>query len=211
MKLFLASSFDKTISLFLEKMPKQNKNRRVVFIANAADPYEGDKWWVDLDREAFKNNGFEIIELDLRKISQDEFSKRLNSADILHFCGGSVFYLLYLIREKRFENVIKYAVSEGNLIYTGTSAGSMIVANSVKSDSFDGDPEEKEFIGKLPDFNGLGLVNFLIMPHCNSTDFTDNNIKTIKRLPELNTPLIMLYDNQAVWVEDGKMEILEKM
>jgi len=113
--------------------------------------------------------------------------------------------LLSLINEKDFENIIKNSILTGDLIYTGTSAGSMIVADSVKSGSFD--PEEKDFIDKVPDCKGLGIVNFLIMPHCNSADFTEANVDTVKQLPELKTPLIMLYDNQVVWAEDGKIEI----
>ncbi|MFH1175497.1 MAG: Type 1 glutamine amidotransferase-like domain-containing protein [bacterium] len=208
MKLFLASSFDKTISLFIERLPNINKRQKVLFISNASDHCEGDKWWVESDRNAFIENGFDLSEIDLRDISKDDLSLQLNNSDILHICGGSVFYLLSLIREKELESIIKDAILKDKLIYTGTSAGSMIVANSVKSAFIE--PEEKDFVKIIPDFNGIDLVNFLIVPHCNNSDFIKDNIDTARYLPELKTPLIMLYDNQAVWVEDRKIEILEK-
>ena len=50
MKLFLASSLDKTLPLFeplLVPATKEPSNLKVIFIANAADPYQ-EKWWIDL-------------------------------------------------------------------------------------------------------------------------------------------------------------------
>jgi len=93
MKLFLASSLDKTISLFMKKLPNVSKRRKVLFVANASDSYGGDKWWVESDRKAFSENGFDLSEIDLRNISKDNLTLQLKNADILHICGGSVFFI----------------------------------------------------------------------------------------------------------------------
>ncbi len=49
MKLFLASSLDKTFPLLLQKFSKSPKESKVIFVANAADPFD-DKWWIELDK-----------------------------------------------------------------------------------------------------------------------------------------------------------------
>ena len=205
MKLFLASAFDQVAELF-EKRVQKLKGKKVIFIENPADIYNNDKWWVKLDREAFIRLGSIVINVDLRDIAMDEFKKILAEADIIHICGGSVFYTMSLLKEKGFDKIIADFVKENKLIYTGTSAGSMIVADNLSLDSHD--PDEKQFVEKLKDFLGLGLVNFLIIPHANNKDFTDNNIEIIKNLTKFSQPVIFLYDTQAVLVENSKIEII---
>lgn len=203
MKLFLASSLDETISLLKQRIPESMN--RVVFVANAADPFD-DRWWVDLDREAFKKSGFEIIEVDLRKISKDELEGKLKNTDILHFCGGSVFYLLSILKQKDVAGLITDYVKNNKVVYTGTSAGSIISASSLSLYRYD--TEEVKFFKNDADSSGLGLVDFIILPHCNNLEFAENNKNVVERANESPAPLLLLQDSQAVWVEDKKIEIL---
>lgn len=209
MKLFLASSFDKTAELLKGRI-KGLKGKKVIFIANAADNDVGDKWWVKSDRDAFSKFGSKITDVDLRDINKEDFTKLLRESDIIHFCGGSVIYLICLIKERGFDKLIVEYVKKDKIIYTGTSAGSMIVANDLTIDAYD--PDEKEFVDRMKDNSGLSLVNFLIIPHTNSKDFAKGNSKMVSELPEIEScqSLIFIYDNQAVWVEDNKFEILSK-
>ncbi len=203
MKLYLASALDETLHLILDKLPQ---NGKVIFIANAADPYPGDKWWIEGDRKVLKDNGFQLTELDLREIDLSEFTKNLAEANIIHFGGGSVLYLLNLLRARGLDNVLKEYVSQGKIIYTGTSAGSIIVAPSVMLLKYDKD--EKDIIAQTTDFSGLGLVNFVVIPHCNQVEFIQSNLSALSHLPEEKNPLIMLRDSQLVAFEDGRVEIL---
>ncbi len=162
MKLFLASSLDKTLPLLLERIEKSAKELKVLFVANASDPLE-NAWWVDLDRDAFKSAGFNIIEIDLRKVSVEEFARQIEEVDILHVCGGSVLYILWLLRKKEIFDIILNVVNQEKVLYTGTSAGSIIAAPSVQLYSYD--PEEREAAKELQDFTGFGFVPFLIKPY----------------------------------------------
>ena len=207
MKLFLASSFDKTASL-LAKNCGEIKDKNVIFIANAADTHKGDTWWIDTDRQAFIKLGCKVNDVDLRVITKNDLEKLLKEYDIIHFCGGSVLYLINLLRGRAFDKLITNFVRKNEIIYTGTSAGSMIAAKDLKLSYFD--PEEKEYIDveKIKDFSGLNLVNFLIVPHTNNEDFSKGNIEMVRNLPKFSQPLVFIYDNQAVFVEDNKFEIL---
>src|SRR3989339_90949 len=201
MKLFLASSFDKTAELLKSKI-KSLRCKKVIFIPNAGDNDKGDKWWIKTDRDAYLKLGCKVIDTDLRIVSKDAFTKLLKESDIIHFCGGSVIYLICLIKERGFDKLIVEYVKKDKIIYTGTSAGSMIVADDLTIDAYD--PDEKEFVDRMKDNSGLGLVNFLIIPHTNSKDFAKGNSKMVSELPEIEScqSLIFIYDNQAVWVED---------
>src|SRR3989338_4328649 len=117
MKLFLASSLDKTLSLLLPKLAKPIEETKVLFVANAADPYK-DKWWEDLDRKAFAKAGFQLTAIELGKVSDSEFTQYIAKADILHICGGSVFYLLSLLKQKGFDRVIIDSVRNSKILYT---------------------------------------------------------------------------------------------
>ena len=207
MKLFLASSFDKTAGLF-EKAYGKMGDKKVIFIANASDTHTGDTWWIDIDRQAFIKLGCKVIDADLRAITKQDLGKLLKESDIVHFCGGSVLYLIELLKEKGFDKLIVDCVKKGDIVYTGTSAGSMIAAEDLKLSYFD--PEEKEYVDveKIKDFSGLGLVNFLIIPHTNNKDFTQGQVEMVKYLPKFTQPLVFIYDNQALLVEDNKFEIL---
>jgi len=209
MKLFLASSFDKTANLLADKIGRKIKGKKVIFIANASDTHTGDKWWIDTDRQAFIKLGCKVTEVDLRVIPEKDFEKLLKKSHIIHFCGGSVLYLIDLLRERGLAKLVTHFVRKGKIIYTGTSAGSMIVAQDLKLSYFD--PEEKGYIDveKIKDFSGLGLVNFLIIPHTNNKDFTQGNVELVKYLPKFSQPLIFIYDHQAVWVEDDMYKIIE--
>jgi len=206
MKLFLSSSFEKTAGLLESKIGRKIKGKKVIFIENASDNHTGDIWWIRTDREAFLKLGCDIVDTDLRNISKDDFTKLLKDSDIIHFCGGSVLYLINLIKEKGLKEIIVDAVKKNKIVYTGTSAGSMVVSTDLSLCAFDQD--EKDEYKKKENYCGLALLNFLILPHSNNIDFTGANIKMVEKLSNFSQPVIFIYDNQAVFVEDDKFEIL---
>ena len=205
MKLFLASSLDKTMPLLFQRITKPAKEVRVLFIENAADFFT-DKWWVTTDREAFLGLGCKLVDIDLREISKGDFLQHIANADILHMCGGSVVYLLSLIKQKGFDEIIVSSVRENKILYTGTSAGSIIVAPSV--DLFMYQEKEANFAKKGMDFTGLGLVSFLILPHINNPESVEGKKNMFAHLSEYSRPILLLHDSQAVWVEDDKFELV---
>lgn len=206
MKLFLTSSLDKTLELLPKKLSGPLSGKKVLFIANASDNAIGDKWWIDLDRKAFERSECVISDIDLRNISVHDFAVELTKHDIVHFCGGSVLYLASLMRRGGFVDALIDSVRGEDILYTGTSAGSMVAAKDLSLNRWD--PEEQAYVVGMEDFSGIGLVNFLILPHSNSKDFVESNLRMVEKLPEYNQAVVVLYDNQAIWVEDTKLEIL---
>ena len=203
-KLFLASSLNLTILNFI-KIAKiaDSKNLNVGFIDIASEPYRGkiDLFWVDNDRKAFMKNNFKVTNLDLNSYKGDfmEFN-------ILHFCGGHTRYLLSKIHKLGHFDSIRSAITNKNIIYTGTSAGSMIVAPSlVGAGQLDDDINEKFSLKKQ---EGLNLVNFLILPHFNNPNFIASNHQSIQST-NYPYPLIFLNDNSAIWVDSNQFQIIQ--
>lgn len=180
----------------------------MLFVANAADTYD-DKFWVELDKKAFEKAGFHVEPIDLRKLDKEELKKFLNNADIFHVCGGSVLYLLNLLRQRELVEIIRDFIRNGKMIYTGTSAGSMIAASDLSLSKYD--EEEQKFVFETSDYSGLDLVNFYIIPHCQNHEFLPSTENMIKHLPDNKNPILMLNDNQAVWVKDENFEILSSV
>lgn len=101
--------------------------------------------------------------------------------DAIYFCGGSEVVLMEAINRVGFAPVLLQAVDEG-LFYIGVSAGSMIASTSVE--------------------NNLGIINNPLEPHC------EENITPCGALPPDGDP-VNISDNQAVWITDDKIEIIE--
>jgi len=210
MKLFLASSLDKTLHLLAGIAGIVPSETKVAFIANAADPYTGDKqWgekiWVKDDKKKFQELGYIVSDIDLEDMDADLLEESLVEFDIIHICGGNALYFIRLLQRKGLSEIFKKIIIEK--IYTGTSAGSMIAAPSLEIEKYS-DEAKPEILAELENFKGLGLVDFLIMPHSNNKDFKEDFTRYIDHLSEYKDPLIFLYDNQVVWVEDGSMKIL---
>lgn len=206
MKLFLASSADKTLSELKKLLP--DIGNRVLFIPNAADPYQSEHFWVDWDRDAFKSQDYELTEIDLLDTTKERFEELLNETDILHVCGGSISYLGWILKDKGIDGLIIDAVKSEKVVYTATSAGSMIVSEDLAMFSYD-DEEEREYTARGFNKKGLGLVPWTIAPHSNQADFVDSHKAVVQELITNPTAVILLHDNQAIWVENGTFKFIQ--
>ncbi len=205
MRLFLSSTSE-GLPLLAGKLPKKGRGMKVLFSENAADGIPGDHFWVKNDRKAFEKLGCKVLEADLREVSKKDLVGLLKEADIIHFCGGSPMALLALLQKKGFAALIAKNVRAGKLIYSGTSAGSMLSAKSVKLLTLD--PDERESVKQIKGSAGLGFTDFQFLPHGNQKDFVGFVKSLIEHLPKHNQSIVFIHDDQAVWVEDEKFEIL---
>lgn len=82
-------------------------------------------------------------------------------------------YLISLIKNRGLDKSIVEAVRQNKVVYTGTSAGSMIPAAGLNMSIYDA--EEKSYVAEggegKANYTGLGLLNFLIIPHASNKDF----------------------------------------
>ena len=203
MRLFIASTFADSVKQFYTRQ----HGGKVLFVENPSDPYK-NKYWVNKDYKAFVKYGFQVTKCDLRPLTGLEFENKLHRYDILHICGGSAIYILDLLKKRGMHIVIKDALN-GGLIYTGTSAGSMIMAPDISFCADDEDEREAQMVGKVKDLKGLGLVPYYLMCHCQDKYYVPSTKRAMNRLPKNKLPILFLNDGQAVWHHNSQMEIVQ--
>jgi dipeptidase E len=190
----LRNTADKELKILLGK-PKP----RIGFIPSASDPER--KYFND--RKAFyKDLGMDLavyFELDI-KWEPDKL-KTLLACDAIHLSGGNTYYFLsWLRRRKMIPALVKYVAAGGVLI--GVSAGSILMTPDITTSSICGD----EMIPGETDFSGMGLVDFLFVPHFGSGATTISDLK--KFLREKQKVVYAAKDTGAIIVNENEIKCI---
>ncbi len=204
-KLFLASMVSNMTKRLIEILPKSPERLTVAFIPTAADPYE-NKWFVDEDRNKLKEEGFNLKEVDLKGKTKKELLDEFEGIDILFVAGGNTFYLLEKARESGFDEVAKALIKKG-IIYVGSSAGAIFVCPTIEPIKTLDDPSKAL---SLKSFEGLNLVDFVILPHFEEEKHGAKYEKIIEEYRGKDYKIITLTDQQAILAEDDMYKIITK-
>lgn len=202
MKLFLSSYHlgsnpKKFLDLFSE-------NKNVAIIANAKD-YKGSEEReerTEIDVKNLKELNLIPKEIDLRDYfgKKEALGKKLNEFAAVWVLGGNTFILRRAMKKSGLDEILREKVSDKNFIYGGYSAGSCVVTPTLKGLEFMDDPNV------VPDgykdeviWEGLGLVDYFIVPHYKSGHPESSDAdKTVKYLEENNIPFKTLRDGEVI-------------
>lgn len=208
MKLLLSSAglSNQTVVSALEKLlGKSAKGIKLAFIPTAANVEAGDKSWMIDDLNNFIKAGFEVDIVDISAVSKDIWLPRLQTAEVLILGGGNTFHLMYWVKKSGLQDELPELLK--TKVYAGISAGSCIagptILNSVQN--LFGESYEIEIR------DGLGLVNFQIIPHLNSPYFEkirEENLEEASK--KISEPVYVIDDQSAVVVEDEKVEVVSE-
>lgn len=111
--------------------------------------------------------------------------------DIIYMIGGNTFYLLKELREKNLAEKIIQAINNG-VIYIGSSAGSIILGKTIETAL----PYDENWVG-LENFEGLNIVDGIIIPHANRKQ---TFIKEAKG--KYSDRIIELYDDYGIVINN---------
>ena len=171
------------------------ENETLGFIPTASE-LDDDRWYMEKDREDLIKMKFNVIEIDISKLSKEEIIEKFNSVNAIFISGGNCFYLLQQLKIKDvLQELIEFA---NNKIYIGSSAGACITCPSIeyleKSD-------DKSQAPLLNNYKAMNLVDFYILPHYKSKE------KYTKLADEIeseykNFKFIKLTNEQAIIVEN---------
>jgi len=193
-----------------KKLKKPASEYNLVFITTPSEPEQEadrDMSWLKRDRKVLVKAGFKVTDYTITGKIRKQIKDDLKDYDIIYMSGGNSFYMIEKLQETRSMSVFKKFIEEDGKIYIGSSAGSMITAPDVYA------LMKKKHVeySKLPNYRGLGLVNFLIFPHWGRSDFKQPYLK--ERLPHAykttKAPIIVLKDNHYIQVEDDWYRIVE--
>src|SRR3989337_271034 len=114
-RLFLTS----TAAFVAEDIAKKigKKGLKLAFIVTASEPEEGDKKWLDDDRNSLKAVGFQTSDYTITGKTKEQVEKDLKDFDVLFFSGGNTFYLLEKIQQARCADVLRKLILEEQTIY----------------------------------------------------------------------------------------------
>ena len=179
-------------------LPKPLTEAEILYVTTASKKVN-DASYVGRTRQKMDELNFSYTEFDIVGKSEEELKKALSSSDILYIEGGNTFYLLKAVHDTGFEKIIKEAIKNG-LVYWGVSAGAYIACPSIImatwSDRFDR--------CGVTDWIAMNLVPFLIKAH-----YTPDMLDALKeKSKDLQFPLHVLNDEQAVLVKDGEVQLI---
>ena len=168
----------------------------IAFIENAADIIPGSQDWLPGMRQPWIDKGYLVDLIDLRDWISDRNAKDLYATlaeyDVIWVGGGHTYYLRWIMNASGADTVILSLVDSGK-IYAGWSAGAVIAAPSIKHfDKMGDDPKD------APEqiFEGLHLMEEIIVPHVDNADFAAGASATAKALRSEGYKTIGLRDGE---------------
>jgi dipeptidase E len=203
-KIFLTSSVN-FVAKDIAKKIGGAKNRRLLYIYTACELKLGERWQRE-DRSALVKAGFVVSDYTVTGKTKAAIAKEVKKVDVIYFSGGNTFYLLQQIQLSRSIGIFRNAVKAGK-IYIGTSAGSIVAGPDIyptyRLDNAKQAP-------KLKGYKGLGLVDFVVLPHWGSRHFKERYLnQRLAHNYNTKNKLILLNDYQYIEIKDDWYRIVE--
>jgi dipeptidase E len=108
------------------------------------------------------------------------------------------------MQKSGFTGLINEYVRKG-MVYVGSSAGSVVAGPDV---TVIADLDDRQRAPELKDAHGLNLTDLTIFPHWGTAHFQKKYEATMKNCYRQGFKIILLNDNQYVFVHDGTYEIV---
>ncbi|MBB3388998.1 dipeptidase E [Rhizobium sp. BK275] len=215
MRLYLSSYRLGASAFRLKKL--LNGGRRAAVIQNALDfiPAEARRAYetnIYDPKEELADWGIGAEELDLRDYfgQPHALKEALAGIDFVWAVGGNAFLLRRAMRQSGFDRIIGELLRKDALVYGGFSAGAVVATPSLDGIDIMDDPRQL-----VPGYDegilwdGLGLVDFSIVPHYRSDhDEAEAAEKTVGFLEEASMPFQPLRDGEVIIVEGRNVTLL---
>lgn len=205
MKLYLSSYRIPVLDKFVQLVGKPTKDISIALLPNAKDYYAPRaKAYKIKDVLAYhESKGLQhtdVIDL-LNHRNPMMLKQELSDYDVVWAVGGNTFCLRQEIRRSGLENFL-YDLLEDGLVYSGDSAGAVVVGQSLHGiDSID-IPEFSE----EPIYDGLGLIDEVILPHADNDFFSEAN-QSVRDQHKAGS-ITELSDAQALIIDGTSREII---
>ncbi len=206
MKLYLSSIGIKSPQDFYDLVGK-NLNIKTALITNAFDykNSEDRKIKYDLVMQELTKVGLVLHDINLRDYNDEpeRLKSDLINFDVIWICGGNVFLLRQYLKHSGLDKVLKEILDTG-VVYGGDSAGAVVVGPSLEGfDRADHTDQLQDVI-----FEGLRLVDFVVVPHNGNPKFQPLLEEIIRDLSQKKQSYEIINDNQAVVVDQNKSKIV---
>lgn len=175
-------------------------NSKVLFIPNEKATKElinSDKYYKRLYKDGFTENNIYIFD-------EENANQFINlDIDVIYVGGGNTFATLKKIKDCGFDKYIINYINNG-VIYIGGSCGAHIVTKNIEH-LLDLDNN----YCNLDDYNGLGLLDGIIIPHFNQVDYEPEKRMELynKLITENKYKVYTLTNSESIIVNNDIIEI----
>jgi dipeptidase E len=205
MKLYLSSYRIPTPAAISQLVGKPLSAIKMAVIPNAKDYYAARAWQYKVGDFTDYLAALEIRGdvLDLRTFAnQEQLLENIQQYDIIWAMGGNTFCLRYEMQRSGFDTVIRTYLESGG-VYAGDSAGAIVAGKSLEGVEFGDEPAfAEETI-----WQGMGLVDTLIIPHADSPAFATAVAKMRERNGGSGN-VLELTDTQALVIDGDSSRIV---
>jgi len=233
MKLLLTSSGIKNTSIhnaLVELLGKPITESSALFIPTAIYPFPGGAgmaWRAicggHLTGLGWKSLG--VLELTaLPSIDDDAWIPTVRETDALLVWGGDPLYLSHWMRQSGLADLLPTLRTDA--VYVGVSAGSMVAAatfgetylqrrrgsgEALTSEDIVFATPQGDISRILVTAQGVGLVDFAVLPHLDHEDHPDASLANAEKWAErLPTPTYAIDDQTAIQVVDGVVDVISE-
>jgi dipeptidase E len=203
--LFLTSIAGDVLDDIVKYLPKNPKELNLAFIITASEVYTGDLWWLKKDKDKLIELGFNIIEFTITGLTKSKIEEKLKDIDIIFVVGGNQLYLLDQAIKTGFDQILLQKYQNNNLIYIGSSAGSMILGKNIDISCT---KEEKSLVPDLKS-NGINLIGITIVPHFGNPKYKQFYSQFFEKFYNTDTKLTFLRDNQYLYIKDDTQKLIQ--
>ena len=187
-------------------------------IPNACDGYppDGRREGVQREIDALSGLGIDAQVLDLHDYfdRREQLGGELERYRMVWVRGGNTFLLRYAMAASGADALLVDLVRRDALVYAGYSAGGCVLAPSLRGldDGNLDDPGVVQSVygGPDPIWDGLGLLDYIILPHFESPGHpaTEAIGKAVERFRAAGLPHRTLRDGQAIVIDGASSSIV---
>lgn len=191
--------------------------RKIAVITNAKD-YKSPtdrKEKIEDNFSYYRSIGLDPTEIDLRPFfHKSGAEKRLSDFEFVWLAGGNAFLLRRALKYSGIDKFLISKVRSGSIIYGGESAGAIIASPTLHGSEDDSTNEDDpNYVPRGYDPNvlwdGLGLIDYVPVPHYKSPDIGDSIDDYIDYLKQKDIAYKTMTDDQAIVVDGDKVELLK--
>lgn len=155
--------------------------------------------YIEAYHDLMRVNNIDFKQLDIEDKTEKEILDFFADRNIVQIIGGNAFYLLKIVRETKFDLILKNFLADG-LVYIGCSAGAYIMCPTIEVAGWKLDRNRYG----VEDLTALNYVPFLIK--CHFSD--DQKEKIIEKAKKSQYHLRILKDNQCFYIKNGEVEFI---
>ncbi len=195
MKIILASDLSFLLKYGYDLTGIQKDEMNIGYITSASKVARTGKQFFENVKSSIVEHGYRIHEFDIEGKSRQEIKDFFQDKNIIHIEGGNTFYLLKIIKETGFGEILKELLEEGK-VYIGTSAGAYIMCPTIEVADWNKSGKDRF---SLSDFSALNYVPFVLKVHYED----DMKESMLENIQNTKYPLRILRDGQGILVENG--------